>query len=1023
MKKKVDSRIRTLIENAVKEHHRSFFVIVGDRGRDQIVNLHYILSKTVVKSRPSVLWCYKKELGFTSHRKKRVNQIKKMVKKGLLDPNQDDPFELFISSTTIRYCYYSETQKVLGNTFGMCILQDFEAITPSILARTIETVEGGGMVVLLLKTMSSLKQLYTMTMDVHDRMRTEAHQDVVARFNERFMLSLGSCKNCLVLDDELNILPVSSASLKITPTTNQAPEGDTEELKELKASLRDTQPIGSLVATAKTIDQAKAILTFAEAISEKTLRNTVTLTAARGRGKSAALGVAIAAAVAYGYSNIFVTSPSPENLRTLFEFIFKGFDALDYQEHLDYELVQSTNPEFNKAVVRVNIFRSHRQTIQYIQPQDHLKLGQAELVVIDEAAAIPLPLVKNLLGPYLVFMASTINGYEGTGRSLSLKLIQQLRDKSTATANAEGSMVQTSAGTRLLREIELAEPIRYRPGDPIERWLYDILCLDATNLVPKITGGCPHPSTCDLYYVDRDALFSYHKASEAFLQRMMALYVSSHYKNTPDDLQLLSDAPAHQLFVLLGPVNPSQSSIPDILCVIQVCLEGRISRQSVLNSLARGHRASGDLIPWTVSQQYQDSNFAGLSGARVVRIATHPNYNRMGYGQRALELLSAYYQGDLTNLDEVQETLGSGSGKAKKSKALTQEEADAAGDIHEEIIRPRRNLPPLLQKLDERAPERLHYLGVAFGLNQSLFNFWKKASFMPVYLRQTQNELTGEYTCIMLHSLKSDDLDSDCDQNWLPSFVQDFRMRFLSLLSYAFSSLPPALCLSIIDSSSSSEPDDKGESKTKLSREEVLARFSSYDLKRLDAYSRNLVDYHVILDMLPTLARDYYSDKYAMNLSYVQSAIFLSLGLQRKSVDDLQDTLGLPANQVLALFNKILRKFNQSLQTVIEQSVDATLAPVKDVELNPLRESLDEELEEGSALITKELREKQKKLVLSEDLQKYAIRGREQDWDTIEPGKVPSSVSIKSANPKKRSFELDPKPTGNKKGKGKGKSH
>jgi N-acetyltransferase 10 len=52
---------------------------------------------------------------------------------------------------------------------------------------------------------------------------------------------------------------------------------------------------------------------------------------------------------------------------------------------------------------------------------------QAELVAIDEAAAIPLPLVKKLLGPYLVFMSSTINGYEGTGRSLSLKLVQQLR--------------------------------------------------------------------------------------------------------------------------------------------------------------------------------------------------------------------------------------------------------------------------------------------------------------------------------------------------------------------------------------------------------------------------------------------------------------------------------------------------------------------------------------------------------------------------------------------------------------------
>ncbi len=34
-------------------------------------------------------------------------------------------------------------------------------------------------------------------------------------------------------------------------------------------------------------------------------------------------GLAIAAAVGFGYSNIFVTSPSPENLHTLFDFVFK----------------------------------------------------------------------------------------------------------------------------------------------------------------------------------------------------------------------------------------------------------------------------------------------------------------------------------------------------------------------------------------------------------------------------------------------------------------------------------------------------------------------------------------------------------------------------------------------------------------------------------------------------------------------------------------------------------------------------
>jgi len=42
------------------------------------------------------------------------------------------------------------------------------------------------------------------------------------------------------------------------------------------------------------------VLAFVDAISEKTLRSTIALTAARGRGKSASLGLSLAAAVAYG---------------------------------------------------------------------------------------------------------------------------------------------------------------------------------------------------------------------------------------------------------------------------------------------------------------------------------------------------------------------------------------------------------------------------------------------------------------------------------------------------------------------------------------------------------------------------------------------------------------------------------------------------------------------------------------------------------------------------------------------------
>ncbi|XP_061532158.1 RNA cytidine acetyltransferase isoform X4 [Phycodurus eques] len=764
VRKKVDNRIRVQIENGVALQHRTMFVVVGDRGRDQVVILHHMLSKASVRARPSVLWCYKKDLGFSSNRKKRMKQLQKKIKTGTLNLNQDDPFELFVAATNIRYCYYNETHKILGNTFGMCVLQDFEALTPNLLARTVETVEGGGIVVILLRTVNSLKQLYTMTMDVHARYRTEAHQDVVGRFNERFILSLASCKNCVVIDDQLNILPISSHMANIKPvppkTQDDGLSPKEQELKDLKETLQDTQPVGVLVDNCRTMDQAKAVLKFIEAISEKTLRSTVTLTAARGRGKSAALGLAVAGAVAFGYSNIFVTSPSPDNLHTMFEFIFKGFDALQYQEHLDYEIIQSLNPEFNKAVVRVNIFKEHRQTIQYIHPGDAVKLGQAELLVMDEAAAIPLPLVKNLLGPYLVFMASTINGYEGTGRSLSLKLIQQLRQQSADSQqkmSAENRSISTArlAAARTLHEVSLHESIRYAPGDAVEKWLNELLCLDCLN-IPRLISGCPLPQNCDLYYVNRDTLFCYHKASEAFLQRLMALYVASHYKNSPNDLQMLSDAPAHHLFCLLPPVPPTQNSLPEVLAVVQVSLEGEISRQSILNSLSRGKKASGDLIPWTVSEQFQDPEFGGLSGGRVVRIAVNPDYQGMGYGSRVLQLLQMYYEGKFPTMDESTDP---------QHNEITTVSSEAV-TLLEEVVTPRKELPPLLLKLSERRAERLDYLGVSYGLTAQLLKFWKKAGYTPVYLRQTPNDLTGEHSCVMVKELISEEEQSQ----WLSAF-------------------------------------------------------------------------------------------------------------------------------------------------------------------------------------------------------------------------------------------------------------
>ncbi|KAG0135931.1 GNAT acetyltransferase 2-domain-containing protein [Tuber indicum] len=1025
VKKAIDKRIPDLIRNGVQEKKRSFFVVVGDRGKDVILNLHYILGSADPKQNKSVLWTYKKDLlGFSSHRKKREAKIKKEVKRGIREANAEDPFELFISLTNIRYCYYKETEKILGNTYGMCIIQDFEALTPNLLARTIETVEGGGLAILLLKTMTSLKQLYTMTMDIHSRYRTEAHGDVVARFNERFILSLADCASCLVVDDELNVLPISGARgvTALPPVSSE--EGMTRqkrELLELKESLSEVQPVGSLVDISKTVDQAKAIMTFVDAITEKTLRSTVTLTAGRGRGKSAALGVAIAAAVAHGYSNIFITSPSPENLKTLFEFIFKGFDALNYSDHLDYDIIQSTNPAFNKAIVRVNIHRQHRQTIQYIQPQDAHVLGQAELVVVDEAAAIPLPLVKKLMGPYLVFMASTINGYEGTGRSLSLKLIQQLRDQSSGlirstqdgeTADRSGKTGKkpdaVGCGGRSLREATLSEPIRYAPNDPVEKWLNNLLCLDATLPSNRNTvHGTPDTAKCELFYVNRDTLFSYHPVSERFLQRMMGLYVASHYKNSPNDLQLMSDAPSHQLFVLLPPVQEGSKNIPDPLCVIQVSLEGQISRESVQQSLARGRREGGDMIPWLVSQQFQDEGFASLSGARVVRIATNPDYTGMGYGSRALQLLTDFYEGKFQSLDEGATYVNEGMVR------VTDEEIENSTLQTDNIkIRDRESLPPLLLRMSERRPDTLDYVGVSYGLTDKLHKFWKKQKFAPVYLRQTATELTGEHSCVMIKTLTSKDND------WLGAFAKDFHKRFLTLLSYEFRKFPAVLALTIFESANAGAR-LSGQEDPPLTKAQLDEYLSPFDLKRLESYADNMLDYHVIVDMIPLIAQLYFTGRLrgSVKLAGVQQAVLMAIGLQRKTLEDIEKELNLPPAQVLSMFQKTIRKVATCFRLLLSQAISETLPQeagkpkqkkinggdnnneIETDEFYPVEQSLADDLQEGGeeVVASMKLKEKQRELINSLDLSKYEIPSTESaDWESAEK-------QIKSATSKNSS--------------------
>lgn len=94
----------------------------------------------------------------------------------------------------------------------------------------------------------------------------------------------------------------------------------------------------------------------------------------------------------------------------------------------------------------------------------------------------------------------------------------------------------------------------------------------------------------------------------------------------------------------------------------------------------------------------------------------------------------------------------------------------------QEVLKPRTTLPPLLINLSDRRPEKVHWLGAAFGLTQELLNFWSRLGFKPVYLRQTPSDVTGECSTIVLRALSGAE-EADGGAGWAEAFAKDFRVR------------------------------------------------------------------------------------------------------------------------------------------------------------------------------------------------------------------------------------------------------
>lgn len=202
--------------------------------------------------------------------------------------------------------------------------------------------------------------------------------------------------------------------------------------------------------------------------------------------------------------------------------------------------------------------------------------------------------------------------------------------------------------------------------------------------------------------------------------------------------------------------------------------------------------------------------------------------------------------------------------------------------------------------------------------------------------------------------------------------------------------------LSTLEAANAGIKDEDGDKMKELNSQELGILLTPFDLKRLESYANNMLDYHVILDLLPTITGFFFQRRLGddVRLTPVQSSILLALGMQRKTIEDVEAELHLPVSQALALFVKIVRKITNRLIDIQKAAINAEIPepsssvldtlPVRDQGGENVTASLDKELEDAGKEVTSSINERQRQMLDSLDLKRYAIDDASADWSLAE---------------------------------------
>lgn len=402
----------------------------------------------------------------------------------------------------------------------------------------------------------------------------------------------------------------------------------------------DDQP--EVVATlCKSRSQIRAVRAIHKVLRGHRRRPLV-LTADRGRGKSASLGIAAAQLLLEDVEQIIVTAPS----RSTADVLFRHAGSVLGERH-SYLL----------------------DRLQFVSPDDLVQtLPATRLLLVDEAAVIPTPLLEKMLIHYSrIVYATTIYGYEGTGRGFAIRFRKVLDNK-----------------TPRWYELKMEEPIRWQPDDPLESFVFKALLLNAAP--PEIDKSVSiSPENCTFRQVLAEELLS----NEDLLSQIFGLLVLAHYQTRPLDLRYLLDGGNIEVYGIFDLWKRPVS-------VLLAAREGEIESALADDIWMGRRRVRGHLLPQSLSNHLGLTEAIFLRGFRVVRIAVHPDCQRVGLGRMLLDKLQ-----------------------------------------------------------QEASSNNIDYLGTLFGATDDLLRFWGDSSYIPVRVGLYRNAASGTYSVMMLKPLSS----------------------------------------------------------------------------------------------------------------------------------------------------------------------------------------------------------------------------------------------------------------------------